>query len=58
MSKVYIVLDETEKKWVSMTRDMICAVQDARQYHDLTKNEIFIYHADLVGHIQEEEILI
>lgn len=55
MSKVYIVLDETEGKWIGMSVDMIAAVEDARQYHDHTKNEIHIYYGELVGQIKQEE---
>ena len=55
MSKVYIVLDETDGKWVGMSVDMIAAVEDARNYHNDTKHEIHIYLGELVGQIKEEE---
>lgn len=56
MSKVYIVLDETDGKWVGMSVDMIAAVEDARQYHEHTKHEIHVYWGELVGQIKEEEV--
>ena len=55
MSKVYITLDETEGSWISMSIDMIAAVEDARQYHEKTKHEVHIYYGELVGQIKEEE---
>lgn len=55
MSKVYIVLDDTEGKWVGLSSDMVRAVEDAQQYHDDTKNEIHIYYGELVGQIEQEE---
>lgn len=58
MTKVYITLDETDGSWVSMSVDMIAAVEDARQYHERTKHEIHIYHGELVGQIKEEELTI
>lgn len=58
MTKVYIILDETDGSWVSMSSDIIAAVEDAREYHERTKNEIHIYHGELVGQIKEEELTI
>jgi hypothetical protein len=58
MTKFYIVLDETDGSWVSMSVDMITAVEDARQHHDHTKHEVNIYHGELVGQIKKEELVI
>lgn len=58
MTKVYIILDETDGSWVSMSSDIIAAVEDAREYHERTKNEVHIYHGELVGQIKEEELTI
>lgn len=56
MSKVYIVLDDTEGEWVGLSSDMITAVTDAKDYYNRTKNEIHIYLAELVGELKGEDL--
>lgn len=58
MNHYYVVTDSTIGKVVCLSSDMITAVEEARQYHSYTKNEITIYLGEIVGQIQEEELTI
>lgn len=58
MNKFYIIIDETSGKLITITSDMITAVEDARQYHEHTKNHVIIYTGELVGEFMKQELII
>lgn len=56
MNNTYLVIDDTTGKLITLSTDIIVAVEDARYYHETTKHRVQIYSASLMSEIKEQEL--